>query len=755
MQTQTDSFVPDGVLEPTGLGCLVIVARYHGLHLTVPQLIHDNMLTDPEVSLAELIKSASGAGLDAKAVHLTWNGLNLLKKSLPAIVRLDHGGCMVLLRFEGMGRTVRLVLQDPDAGDDALLLIDREWFEEVWTGEVVLVKRNYASSTIESDPSVPSDLRPGAQKTNDGVPTSLANLHPESRARGDKSHLRRTSALDEASVNLKSSEPLVTRSASARAKDTPDGVAEPMVAPRRGQIRARIGEAQTTDNTVSTVSARAPSVATGGAGQEHTLSQARTNLNPSSSPTRQFVVLIVGAAATVVVWVSILAIQAPILPSIANLVDSLNGSNVDRREMNKTNGRVEADSNMGPKSKNTTFLSTDVNDATRSLGGQPNQHRASTETPPAIDPKPLQSSADSLNRTETKLNSNTMADAQQLSNGDPPIQREVNKAGDRMAADSDIEHKPENTNFLSTNGNDATRSLDGPSSGRRASTETPPAIESKSPRIPADSVNITETNNSNAMADVRPLSDGNPPIQREINKTDDRMEVDPDIGPGSKNTNFPSTNGNDATRSLDGQSNQPRASTELPPAIESKSLQTPAASVTKTETNNLNAMADVQQLSNGGPPIQREIHKAGDRMEIIASKSKNTNFSSTHGKDATRSLGKQPNQRRAFAEKLPAIESKSLRTPADSVNRSEARLNLRTTADVLQVQQRLVELGYLPFLPDGAWGPHSIQALSAFRTRAGLGSGDQWDQKTEDVLFAPAAPKATAPTAAPLQLPPG
>ena len=31
--------------EPTGLGCLVIVARHHGMHLTVPQLIRDNVLT--------------------------------------------------------------------------------------------------------------------------------------------------------------------------------------------------------------------------------------------------------------------------------------------------------------------------------------------------------------------------------------------------------------------------------------------------------------------------------------------------------------------------------------------------------------------------------------------------------------------------------------------------------------------------------------------------------------------------------------
>jgi hypothetical protein len=360
----------------------------------------------------------------------------------------------------------------------------------------------------------------------------------------------------------------------------PKDIAQAIVESLRGQIRARIGEAQTTANTGSP----ATSVATGVVGQEHTLSQARTNLIPSSSSTRQFIVLTVGAAATVIVWASILATQAPILPSIANLVNSLKISNVDRREINKTNDRVEIDADIGSKSKNTNFLSTNVKDATRSLDKQSNQRRASTEMPPAIELKPLQTPADSVNRTETKFDLNTMADVQQLSNGD------------RIS-------RPEYQ----------------------------------------------------------------PPIQRGINKTDDQMEVDSDIGPKSKNTNFLSTNGNDATRSLNRQSNQRRASTE----------------------------------------------------------------------------------------KLPAIESKSLRTPVDSVNRSEARFNLRTTADVQQVQQRLVELGYLPFLPDGVWGPHSIQALRSFRTTAGLGGGDQWDRKTEDILFATTAPKATAPTASPLQLPPG
>jgi hypothetical protein len=662
MQIQTGSFVPDGLLEPTGVGCLVIVARHHGLHLTVSQLIHDNMLAGPEVSVAELIKSASGAGLKAKAVHLTLNELNQLKKVLPAIVRLEHGGCMVLRRLEGIGNIVRLVLQDPDAGDDTLLLIDQAWFEKVWTGEVILVERNYASNTIESRPSVPSDLRLSAQNPSVGVPTSLANADPESPVRGDKSYSGPTPALDEARVNLGSAGSLVTRSASALAEyaeEAPEDIAQAIVARPRRQIRVRIRGAQPTAKTGSTVFAPETAVATGVAGQEHTLSQAPTDLIPSSSSTRRFIVVAVGAAANAaIVWATIFAIQTPILLSIANLfqTESPKISNVDRREINKTDDRAKIDSDTGPKSKNTTHA----------LDRQFSHRDATMETSPAIELKPLP--ADSVNRSEARSNLRTAADAQQLSSGDrisrpeyrPPIQRDINETNDRTEVASDVRSKSKSTNFLSTNAND-------PTVFDQRGASTSPAIELKP--LTADSVNRSEARfNLRTTADVQQPQSGNrisgseyqPPNQRTINETND-------LGPKSKNTNFLSTNANDATRSVD----------------------------------------------------------------------------------------RQVNQRGASTEKLPAIQSKSRRTPIDSTNRSETRFNLRTTADVQQVQQRLVELGYLPFLPDGVWGPHSIQALRTFRTTAGLGSGDQWDRKTEDILFAATAPKATAPTASPLQLPPG
>jgi ATP-binding cassette subfamily B protein len=132
--------------EPSGLGCLIIVARQHGLHLTTTQLIHDNLLSGEEVKLEELVKCANSSGMTAKAVKLDWAGLRHLKKALPAIVWLRDGSSMVLLRLDGDENNTRVILRDPNAAEDALLIIDQPRFEDIWMGDVVLVKRDYEIS---------------------------------------------------------------------------------------------------------------------------------------------------------------------------------------------------------------------------------------------------------------------------------------------------------------------------------------------------------------------------------------------------------------------------------------------------------------------------------------------------------------------------------------------------------------------------------------------------------------------------------
>jgi peptidoglycan hydrolase-like protein with peptidoglycan-binding domain len=71
-------------------------------------------------------------------------------------------------------------------------------------------------------------------------------------------------------------------------------------------------------------------------------------------------------------------------------------------------------------------------------------------------------------------------------------------------------------------------------------------------------------------------------------------------------------------------------------------------------------------------------------------------------------------------------------------------LNLSYRNDALQVQRRLIELGFLKgFFPDGNWGPISQRALVEFKKQAGLGSGGNWDSTTQRVLFSEQAVHAS------------
>jgi hypothetical protein len=52
------------------LGSLVIVARKHGIQLSVPQLVHDHLLEPGQPSVGQLIHIASASGLRATSAHL-------------------------------------------------------------------------------------------------------------------------------------------------------------------------------------------------------------------------------------------------------------------------------------------------------------------------------------------------------------------------------------------------------------------------------------------------------------------------------------------------------------------------------------------------------------------------------------------------------------------------------------------------------------------------------------------------------------
>src|SRR6266571_2419632 len=130
-------------VDSSALECLVMIGAQHGFDLSVHQIVHDNALSSEDVSIEQLVHCARKTGLKAKAVRLDWNGLGRLKKALPVIVRLKNGYSLVLVRMEDQHDRLVAVLSDPKAPDEAPIIIDRLRFEEGWTGDVVMLRRDY------------------------------------------------------------------------------------------------------------------------------------------------------------------------------------------------------------------------------------------------------------------------------------------------------------------------------------------------------------------------------------------------------------------------------------------------------------------------------------------------------------------------------------------------------------------------------------------------------------------------------------
>lgn len=88
-----------------------------------------------------LIAIARELGLEAQALHMTFQGLPRLASTLPAILRAKNGGALILedARSDPAKGTVA-VIRDPTATEDVLLAIDELHLAEVWEGEAILIK---------------------------------------------------------------------------------------------------------------------------------------------------------------------------------------------------------------------------------------------------------------------------------------------------------------------------------------------------------------------------------------------------------------------------------------------------------------------------------------------------------------------------------------------------------------------------------------------------------------------------------------
>ena len=133
----------------TGLHSLAAVARQRGLDVSAERLQHSNVIGNEELDTARLLRVAKSIGLKAEATTLDWEDLGKLQDAFPAILRLRNGNSMVVVGFGKQGDTDVAILQDPLAGQELVLPVDRIRLNQAWAGEVVLLKREYALKDSE------------------------------------------------------------------------------------------------------------------------------------------------------------------------------------------------------------------------------------------------------------------------------------------------------------------------------------------------------------------------------------------------------------------------------------------------------------------------------------------------------------------------------------------------------------------------------------------------------------------------------
>jgi peptidoglycan hydrolase-like protein with peptidoglycan-binding domain len=96
-----------------------------------------------------------------------------------------------------------------------------------------------------------------------------------------------------------------------------------------------------------------------------------------------------------------------------------------------------------------------------------------------------------------------------------------------------------------------------------------------------------------------------------------------------------------------------------------------------------------------------------------------------------------------IALKSGSQNANSPSTPdAQQINRT----SINVPDDIIQVQSRLIDLGYMIGPPDGLWGNKSRQALRAFKAANGVQVDDKWDSEINAKLFSTQA--ARSPTRA-------
>jgi ATP-binding cassette subfamily B protein len=130
---------------PSTLMALVSIARRLGLDVRPEQLVRQFSIDASEPPTQLVLSIARELRLEARALKVEFDDLPKLSKALPAILRARDGAALILEEAKSDPKTgTYVVVRDPSGPDDQRVAVEESSLEEIWAGDVILVKRRHA-----------------------------------------------------------------------------------------------------------------------------------------------------------------------------------------------------------------------------------------------------------------------------------------------------------------------------------------------------------------------------------------------------------------------------------------------------------------------------------------------------------------------------------------------------------------------------------------------------------------------------------
>lgn len=137
---------PGDQSQDSALRCLAAIANHHSLVTTIEQIrrSHLPISQQPLSPEATLLAAASSLGLKARKISIPSSQLITFAEAFPAIARLKNGNFVVLVGIRETENSPTFGILDPLAAPaNVIFFLEREHFVESWSGEIILLKREY------------------------------------------------------------------------------------------------------------------------------------------------------------------------------------------------------------------------------------------------------------------------------------------------------------------------------------------------------------------------------------------------------------------------------------------------------------------------------------------------------------------------------------------------------------------------------------------------------------------------------------